>query len=81
MVMAKAILIFDVNRRRDWQNYVHPLWHYVADALQDCGIIEDDTPEYFKTLENGGISFEIDKDKSLTKKQRRRTVLVLETLE
>ena len=78
-VTAQAILIFDVNRRRDWQNYVHPLWHYVADALQDCGIIEDDTPEYFTTKENGGIVFQIEKDKTKSKKEIRRTVLVFET--
>jgi len=78
MVEAKAILIFDVNRRRDWQNYVHPLWHFVADALQDVGIIEDDTPEYFTTKKNGGIEFMVEKDETKSKKQIRRTVLVLD---
>lgn len=77
-VTAEARLIFDVNRRRDWQNFVHPLWHFVADALQDVGIIEDDTPEYFSTKENGGIVFVIEKDKTKSKTQIRRTVLVLD---
>jgi len=80
-VTAEARLIFDVNRRRDWQNFVHPLWHFVADALQDVGIIEDDTPEYFSTKENGGIVFVIEKDKTKSKNQIRRTVLVLDLKE
>ena len=74
-VVVHARLIFGSRRRHDWQNYTHPLWHYVADALVDAGIIIDDTPEYFSVGPDGGIEFDCDLRPFVPVKKRNRTVI------
>jgi len=74
-VVVSARLVFASNRRRDWQNYVHPLWYFVPDALVDFGVIADDTPDKFGVGANGGIVFEVDKRKWIDAKTRQRTIL------
>lgn len=74
-VTVQATLVFGSRRRRDWQNYVHPLMYWVADSLVHAGVIVDDTPDMFKTETNGGIAFAVDA-RRIDEKLRRRTHIV-----
>ena len=74
-VACQATLVFPTARRRDFQNYHHPLWYYVADALVDYGVIPDDTPEYFSIGANGGITFAVDNRRFVAEDKRKRVVL------
>lgn len=74
-VVCHARLVFGSQRRRDWQNYVHPLWNLVADALVRFGAIPDDTPEFFSVGPDGGIVFEVDRRRNVPAKAKQRTVL------
>jgi len=79
-VTVKATLVFASDRRRDWQNYVHPLMYWVADSLVHAGVLRDDTPDMFKTMENGGIAFAVDRRRIDPKlRQRTHIVYALET--
>lgn len=73
--VCHATLWFGTQRRRDWQNYVHPLWNFVADALVEFGVIEDDTPDMFGVGQNGGITFCVDRRRGVAANQKRRTVI------
>lgn len=74
-VECSAELWFATKTRRDWQNYMHPLWNMVADALVEAGVIPDDTPGYFTVPANAGIEFKVDRTKFVDAKLKRRTVL------
>lgn len=74
-VACSASLVFPTGQRRDFQNYMHPLWYYVADALVDYGAIPDDTPTYFSIGPNGGVEFSVDRRQHIAKDKRKRTVL------
>ncbi len=74
-VTVEATLVFGSNRRRDWQNYVHPLMYWIADSLVYNDILEDDTPDMFKVGTNGGIRFALDRRK-IDPKLRQRTEIV-----
>ena len=80
-IRVEIELHFCTNNRRDWQNYVHPLYWFVADALVRCGVIDDDDPSRFTTLENAGISFVWDRRTYLPKEQRQKTVVRIFTEE
>ena len=74
-VSVHARLVFGSRGRRDWQNYVHPMWYFVADALVAYGCIPDDTPGFFSCGPNGGIEFAVDTRRYVQPKQRRRVIL------
>lgn len=76
-VMVEATLVFKSKRSRDWQNYVHPLYWFLADALVRAGVIRDDTPDCFNVESNGGIRFRIDS----TTYHRDRTIVTITPFE
>jgi len=74
-VTCHATLVYASKRRRDWQNFIQPMWWFVPDALVDYGCIPDDTPQFFHIGEDGGITFEIDPRKGVDPKLRQKTIL------
>jgi hypothetical protein len=74
-VECSAQLWFASANRRDWQNYMHPLWNMVADALVEAGVIADDTPGYFTVPRDAGIEFMVDRRQLVPAKEKRRTIL------
>jgi len=76
-VMVSVTLVFASKRRRDWQNYVYPLMHYIADVLVEEGVIPDDTPDRYMTAANGGIEFAVDSRREVRAELRNRTVIGL----
>lgn len=74
-VQVEAVLVFGSKRRRDFQNYMHPLLNDVADVLVRVGVIPDDTPNHFRVGPNAGISFEVDTNRFVSPADRRRTIL------
>lgn len=74
-IEVETLLVFGSHRRRDWQNYAYPLVHDVANALVECGVIPEDTPEHYRVGPNAGILFEVDSNRLVVLEQRQRTVL------
>lgn len=62
-VTVEVELWYGTKNRRDWQNFVHPLYWFLADALVRNHVIPDDTPDRFHAGPNGGIEFKIDRRK------------------
>jgi hypothetical protein len=46
-ITASAVLTFPTRRRRDTGNFRTPLEKALGDALQEAGVIPDDTPDLF----------------------------------
>jgi hypothetical protein len=71
-----AILVFPTKAGRDPQNYSNCLWHWVPDALQASGVIDNDREGKIELGPNWGIRFAID-DRAAPKEKRKRTVIML----
>lgn len=71
-----AILVFPQNARRDPQNYSNCLWHWVPDALQAAGVIDDDRAGKIELGPNWGVKFAID-SRVAPKEKRKRTIIML----
>lgn len=71
-----AILVFPQRARRDPQNYSNCLWHWVPDALQEAGVLDDDKEGKIEIGPNWGLRFAYD-DRAAPKEKRKRTVLML----
>lgn len=72
-----AVLVFPTNARRDPQNYSNCLWHWVPDALQRAGVIDDDRAGKIDIGPNWGLKFAIDSRPGVPKDRRQRTHLAL----
>lgn len=59
-----AVLVFPKPGRRDTQNYANALWHFVPDALQAAGVIEDDREGMIEFGPNLGLRFAYDTRKA-----------------
>lgn len=75
-VSLEATIFFATNRRRDPSNYAGPLWNFVPDGLQECGVLDDDRDGRIEFGENLGIKFEIDKRPILPAKKERTIVRI-----
>ena len=62
---------YEENRKRDLGNIHAPCQKFVEDALQDCGVIENDNQNFVKGFT---ASFDVDKENP-------RIVIALETVE
>jgi hypothetical protein len=71
-----AVLVFPTVARRDPQNYSNCLWHWVPDALQKAGVIDDDREGKIEIGPNWGLKFAIDK-RAAPKVQRQRTHIAI----
>jgi hypothetical protein len=72
-----AVLVFPTKAaRRDPQNYSNCLWHWVPDALQAAGVIDDDRAGKIELGPNWGINFAVD-DRAAPKEKRKRTIIML----
>lgn len=71
-----AVLVFPSRARRDPQNYAQELWHWVPDALQKAGVIDDDREGMIEIGPNWGLRFAYD-GRSAPKVQRQRTHLAI----
>lgn len=71
-----AVLVFPTKAHRDPQNYSNCLWHWVPDALQAAGVIDDDTEGKIEIGPNWGLKFAID-GRSAPKAQRQRTHIAI----
>lgn len=72
-----AVLVFPTRSRRDPQNYSNCLWHWVPDALQTAGVIEDDREGMIEIGKNWGLRFQVDDRKGVSKEARSRTHLAI----
>ena len=72
-----ALLVFPDTRKRDPQNYVPSLWNWVPDALQKCGVIDDDRDGMIDFGRNLGIRFAVDDRKRVSKEIRKRTHIAI----
>lgn len=75
-----ATLVFPSKARRDPQNYAGPLWNFVPDALQRCGVIDDDREGMIEIPGNWGVKFDYDQRPGLAKKRRSRTIIAMTML-
>lgn len=71
-----AVLVFPTKARRDPQNYSNCLWHWVPDALQKAGVIDDDREGKIEIGPNWGLRFAID-GRAAPKVKRQRTHIAL----
>ena len=72
-----ATLVFPTNRRRDPQNYSATLWNFVPDALQRCGVLQDDRDGRISFGSNLGINLAYDTRPGVPEKHRKRTMVAL----
>lgn len=72
-----AKLWFPTNNRRDPQNYAGPLWNFVPDALQACGVLQDDRDGAIEFGANLGLLLVHDNRTHVPKKKRQRTELAV----
>lgn len=72
-----AVLVFPTKGRRDPQNYAQALWHWVPDALQAAGVIDDDREGKIQIGPNWGLSFAYDLRAGVPKERRQRTVIAM----
>ena len=72
-----AVLVFPTKGRRDLQNYAQTLWHFVPDALQQAGVLDDDSVGHVQFGPNLGIQFAYDQRAGLPKARRERTHLAV----
>lgn len=71
-----AVLVFPQKGRRDPQNYSNCLWHWVPDALQKAGVIDDDREGKIEIGPNWGLRFAYD-TRSAPKALRQHTHIAL----
>lgn len=76
-----AVLVFPTKARRDVSNYAQALWHWVPDALQDCGVLLDDRDGAILYGPNLSIRMEVDGRTTIDKRKRQRTILTVEVEE
>jgi hypothetical protein len=72
-----ATLVFPSRARRDPQNYAQALWHWVPDALVQCGVLVDDDEGRIQIPPNWGLKFAYDLRRGVPKDRRSRTVLAV----
>lgn len=72
-----ATLVFPARAHRDPQNYAQALWHWVPDALQKAGVIDDDTEGCIEIGANWGLKFAYDIRPTVPKSKRTRTLLAI----
>lgn len=72
-----AVLVFPTKGRRDPQNYAQALWHWVPDALQAAGILDDDREGHVQIGPNWGLTFAYDLRPGVPKTHRQRTMIAL----
>ena len=72
-----ARLVFPTRGRRDPQNYAQALWHWVPDALVNCGVLEDDRDGAIEIGPNWGIELAVDTRVHIPKEKRKRMVLTI----
>lgn len=72
-----AVLVFPTKGRRDPQNYAQALWHWVPDALQEAGVLDDDREGHVQIGPNWGLSFAYDLRPGVPKERRQRTLLAV----
>lgn len=72
-----ARLIFPTSGRRDPQNYAQALWHWVPDALVNCGVLLDDRDGAIEIGPNWGIELATDTRVHIPKEKRKRMVLTI----
>lgn len=75
-----ATLVFPSRARRDPQNYAQAIWHFVPDALQKAGVIDDDREGKIEIPGNWGVKFAYDLRTGVPKKRRERTILAMTML-
>lgn len=75
-----ATLVFPTKARRDPQNYAQALWHFVPDALQRAGVIDDDREGKIEIPGNWGVKFAYDLRPGVPKKRRERTLIAMTML-
>lgn len=78
-VLVEVEIWHATRRRRDAQNYVHPLFWFLADALVRNGVIPDDTPRHLRVAENFGLRFMVDRRTHVPAKRRQRTLIRITT--
>lgn len=71
-------LVFATKGRRDPQNYAHNLWHWIPDALVQCGVISDDRGGMVEIGPNWGVEMMVD-PRQLPKAKKQRTILTIVT--
>jgi len=76
-VRLAATLVFASKARRDPQNYAQALWHWVPDALVNCGVLLDDREGCIEIGPNWGVTFDYDR-RRLPSQLRQRTILEIE---
>lgn len=72
-----ARLIFPTSGRRDPQNYAQALWHWVPDALVNCGVLLDDRDGAIEIGANWGVELATDTRVHIPKEKRKRMVLTI----
>lgn len=72
-----ARLIFPTSGRRDPQNYAQALWHWVPDALVNCGVLLDDRDGAIEIGPNWGIELAVDTRVHIPKEKRKRMILTI----
>lgn len=72
-----AVLVFPSKARRDIQNYAQTLWHFVPDALQKAGVLDDDSDGHVQFGPQLGIKFAYDLRKGIPKERRSRTIVAV----